>query len=175
MIVDLRQLEEVSGVVEGVQEIIFLDAFDKEVRVPCNVELSYNHAGSSYYFHGKVHADISSRCHRCLESVEQPVAGEFDVAVRKSTTLPRGRGETVGDNADYITIAMNEYEVSFKDFIDESFIVGVPMQIVCREDCRGLCPGCGAKLNSEKCTCQEVTDPRWDALRKLSREESEKE
>jgi len=175
LIVDLRRLEEVSGTVSGVQEINFVDAFDDEVHVLCNVELSYNQAGSSYYFHGDVQASLSSRCHRCLDPVEQPVAGEFDVAVRKSTAMERGSGETVGNNADFITIAINEHEVSFADFIHESFIVGVPMLIVCREDCRGICPGCGAKLNDEACTCREDVDPRWDALRKLGREETEKE
>jgi uncharacterized protein len=48
------------------------------------------------------------------------------------------------------------------------------MKPVCREDCRGLCPSCGANRNRETCSCQiEWVDPRMDALRALNVKKSE--
>ncbi len=57
--------------------------------------------------------------------------------------------------------------------IRDTAILGLPYKILCREDCRGICPHCGADLNFESCSCPSTrTDPRWDALRKLKQKES---
>lgn len=54
------------------------------------------------------------------------------------------------------------------DAVRESIILALPISPLCREDCRGLCPGCGADLNTETCRCTGVrTDPKWSALEKL--------
>jgi uncharacterized protein len=44
------------------------------------------------------------------------------------------------------------------------------MQILCRDDCKGLCPQCGVNRNHKSCECGGTSDPRWDALRKLKNE-----
>ena len=45
----------------------------------------------------------------------------------------------------------------------------VPATLLCREDCAGLCPQCGADLNAGPCGCeQEEHDPRWDALKSVA-------
>ena len=42
----------------------------------------------------------------------------------------------------------------------------LPMQPLCREDCRGLCPVCGVDLNEHSCSCAEdIIDPRWEKLK----------
>ncbi len=52
--------------------------------------------------------------------------------------------------------------------IRDQVILGMPLKFLCREDCRGLCPMCGADLNVRECNCQKKTiDPRWEALQKL--------
>ena len=50
----------------------------------------------------------------------------------------------------------------------------LPMKFLCREDCLGLCPACGADLNSGQCSCfsQEI-DPRWDKLRDLIKKDQQ--
>jgi uncharacterized protein len=47
-------------------------------------------------------------------------------------------------------------------------VVSVPMVILCADDCRGLCPVCGANRNRDACRCQSAADPRWNALRRQS-------
>ena len=50
-------------------------------------------------------------------------------------------------------------------------LVVIPMKPVCREDCAGLCPGCGCNLNREQCNCpSQPADPRWLELTKLVNE-----
>ncbi|RKX30915.1 MAG: DUF177 domain-containing protein, partial [Verrucomicrobia bacterium] len=50
----------------------------------------------------------------------------------------------------------------------EALVLRIPIYPLCREDCRGLCPRCGANLNREQCTCApEEAESRWDVLDKL--------
>jgi uncharacterized protein len=47
-------------------------------------------------------------------------------------------------------------------------LLALPLKVVCREDCRGLCVQCGKNLNDEQCSCSTtIQDPRWTALREI--------
>jgi len=49
--------------------------------------------------------------------------------------------------------------------VSEQIQLAIPGRLLCRPDCRGLCPQCGADRNTEPCRCEERTiDPRWAAL-----------
>jgi uncharacterized protein len=60
-------------------------------------------------------------------------------------------------------------EIDLNDIVREHVLLGLPMSPVCREDCRGLCPQCGAELNLGPCGCTAPRDPRWNALGDLGR------
>jgi uncharacterized protein len=46
--------------------------------------------------------------------------------------------------------------------------LAVPLKVICNENCKGLCPHCGANQNAERCSCAEpVEDPRWTPLKDL--------
>jgi len=171
MMIDLRKLDDTAGTVTSDEMVRFEDGFGEDVSVDCSVDLSYQHNGGAYYFHGKVTASFNTSCHRCLEPVEQPLEGEFDVVVRVA-----GAGVEVDDTdetGEFITLAAGEHEVDFTDVIHENVVVNVPMLIVCDDDCRGLCPQCGTNLNRASCSCEQTTDARWDALRGLGTKNAE--
>ncbi|RMG61535.1 MAG: DUF177 domain-containing protein, partial [Calditrichaeota bacterium] len=72
------------------------------------------------------------------------------------------------DEAEVINISPELVEIDLSDQLKEYLILAVPMKMLCKEDCRGICPGCGADLNSEACRCGEPPiDPRWEKLRQL--------
>lgn len=175
MIVDLRRLDEEvesRGRLKAESTVPYRDAFDNEITIDCRVELSYERSGGAYFFHGHVEGDFQTKCHYCLTEAPARVEGKFDVVVKKSGGKKTGgETETDGDEPeDLITLGMNEYEVSFDNHISENLIVNIPMQILCRDDCKGLCPRCGVNRNHKSCDCGKTTDPRWDALRKLKNE-----
>jgi uncharacterized protein len=59
-------------------------------------------------------------------------------------------------------------ELDLGETIREAVILEIPQVVLCRPDCRGLCPGCGSDLNEGACKCTpEGGDPRWDALKHL--------
>ncbi len=107
-------------------------------------------------------------CARCVEPVEQRVAGEFDLVFR-----PAGVDATGAEHA----ISTPETEIGYyenggialEDVLREQVLLSLPARTLCQLDCKGLCPRCGQNRNEIACSCDEgPRDPRWGALADLS-------
>jgi DUF177 domain-containing protein len=116
---------------------------------------------------GELSTRVEIACARCLEPVQQDVKREFDLLYRP-LGADAGREET--------PVAGTEAEISYyegeglllEDVLREQMLLAVPVKVICKHDCRGLCPQCGANLNAGKCSCAEpVEDPRWSPLKDL--------
>ncbi len=69
---------------------------------------------------------------------------------------------------DITEISPGAVELDISQEIRDLVILSLPYQFFCKEDCRGLCAGCGANLNEEECRCENAEmDPRWEVLRRL--------
>ena len=159
MIVDIRELDAADGYLAGAGVTTMDDPVAGPTHVPWTVGIDCRRSGSGYFFHGAVEGVIATACQRCLVPVRHTVRGEFDVMVR------RGEPEDGGD--DVVVLASQQYEVEFDPFVHEVIVVNTPMIIVCSEECRGLCPVCGANRNTDACTCESPADERWNGLKKL--------
>jgi len=173
MKINLRRLEDERdgrGVLTTQEMVKVTDAFDDERTVDCRIELSWERRGGAFFFHGDLAGELQTQCHLCLDEVPTRVNGAFDVVVRKGGV--RGsQGDEDGDGAqDLVTLSPGQHEFSFDQYIIENLIVNIPIQILCTEDCKGLCQKCGVNRNRVSCDCTTSTDPRWDALRKLKNE-----
>jgi uncharacterized protein len=168
MKVNLRRLEyerDGRGTWEAEETVTLTDAFDQQRDVDCRVELSWERRGSAIFFHGDVSGELLTQCHRCLVDVTTPLQGSFDVVVRRGDV--RGVTDDEADEVqDLVTLSPSQHEFTLDPYIIENLIVNIPMQILCREDCKGLCPQCGINRNETSCDCVETPDSRWDALRK---------
>jgi len=116
---------------------------------------------------GELRASLELPCARCLEPVAQDVKREFDL-------LYRPLGADAGKEELSVTGA--EAEVGYyqgeglllEDALREQVLLALPLKVICREDCKGLCPHCGKNLNVEQCSCAEpAEDPRWSALKEI--------
>ena len=116
---------------------------------------------------GEVATALELACARCLEPVVQPVARNFDL-------LYRPLGVDAGQKE--LSVTTTEAEVSYyqgeglllEDAVREQVLLALPLKVICREDCKGLCPHCGKNLNTEQCSCAEpLEDPRWSALKEI--------
>jgi uncharacterized protein len=103
-------------------------------------------------------------CARCLEPVQMPLVGEFDLIYR-----PAAVENEAGERA----ISEDETEIGYyeksglllEDAVREQVLLGLPGRALCRQECKGLCPKCGANRNVAECGCvEEQPDPRWNAL-----------
>jgi uncharacterized protein len=121
---------------------------------------------------GRVRTVVAAECRRCVKPLALPVDLEL-----LSVMVPTG-GDLAGSADDEpMDEALRPYdpqagELDLADLVREELVLSAPAWPVCRPDCRGLCPRCGADLNESVCTCvRDESDPRWAALRALRPEE----
>ena len=115
-----------------------------------------------YYWHGRIEGDVGMACRRCLSDAGAHVAGDEHIIFVDAD-------DEEADNPDVYPLDPRAEELDLRPAVREQWLLSVPAYVLCRDDCKGLCPSCGADLNRGACTCppQETRDPRWDALRKL--------
>jgi len=85
-------------------------------------------------------------CDRCLEGFAMDLTTPIDESyyrVDEAPAHPDDDERTYGED-DMIDISSD---------IEQAFVLTLPIRIVCRDDCRGLCPGCGGNLNTGECSC----------------------
>jgi uncharacterized protein len=75
-------------------------------------------------------------------------------------------GDDEADESDVYLLEPRATTVDLRPALREEWLLVVPGFVLCREDCKGLCPRCGADLNQGPCTCETEIDTRWDALRR---------
>ena len=72
-----------------------------------------------------------------------------------------------------VPIEYSIQELDLVDIIEQTLDFKIPASVLCKEDCKGLCQGCGANLNIEACSCnesandEEIIDPRFAKLKDL--------
>ena len=64
-------------------------------------------------------------------------------------------------------VLLEEGRVDLAELARTAFILGMDTKTLCSEDCKGLCPRCGADLNLGPCSCKKEVDPRLAVLAKL--------
>jgi uncharacterized protein len=116
---------------------------------------------------GHIRAPMEAACDRCLEPAAMLVDTDFDLVYRPMS--PGTPGEEVAIEAKEADIGFYESSgVELSDVLREQILLSLPMQRVCREACKGICPVCGQNRNIRECGCeQESGDDRWSALKNL--------
>jgi uncharacterized protein len=101
---------------------------------------------------GNVHTTWTGECRRCLSEA----SGEIEASVRELFERAPTEGETYGIDGDY---------VDFEPLVREAVMLDLPEAPLCKPDCAGLCPQCGANRNTTDCGhTSAVKDDRWAAL-----------
>ena len=134
----------------------------RPVPVPVRVDLSLSPSG--WLFRLRFAASVAGPCVRCL--AEARVALEIDT--REFAASARPPGAPFDDDLDSEYVASERLDVT--TWARDAIVEVLPDVIVCREDCAGLCPTCGADLNAGACGCPDEApiDPRWGPLAALA-------
>jgi uncharacterized protein len=128
--------------------------------VSARLDLSRTAAG--YALRMRFTAQVSGPCMRCLENAE--VAVEIDA---REVDQPGAEDEEL--RSPYV----DHDELDLSSWAHDALALAVPIQLLCRPECRGLCPVCGASLNQadpEEHRHEADPDPRWAKLRELKLE-----
>jgi uncharacterized protein len=116
---------------------------------------------------------VTMQCSRCLESFEQPIHVEIEEAFIPTVDMATGL-PLQSDEADAALLIDEHHILDLSEILRQSILLALPMTPLCKPNCKGFCPTCGANLNYETCTCQErETDPRWAALGFLLNQEQD--
>jgi len=113
--------------------------------------------------------EMASICDRCLGPARFPLDVNFDLFYRPVSSIAR---------AEEVEIDEGEAEIGFyegggmelEQILREQILLALPMQRVCNEACKGICPVCGKNRNEAACECKAAArDDRWEAaLRNLN-------
>ena len=127
---------------------------------PAPAELKVTRASSGTVLELELDVELAGPCFRCLSDAELPVS----LRLREyEATKPEGEEE----RTEYLA----DDRLDLSAWARDAIALALPDQILCREDCAGLCPVCGRDLNAEPHEhVEERIDPRWEKLSELRRE-----
>lgn len=124
--------------------------------------VSLNKFGKNINCEVQLSTTINFVCDRCLASCRREIKENFKLLFHL------GKTDLKAEEDDVFLLSPDQFDVDLTPSIEEYLLLSVPMKMVCREDCKGLCPVCGVDLNFESCTCEQKTiDPRWEKLQGL--------
>ena len=105
-------------------------------------------------------------CDRCQADVAEAHCEDFEHTLMLETHTDRYSDDV---------IVVPDAVLDLDELVRADILLAVPAKILCREDCKGLCPDCGQNLNEGDCGCQHTTiDPRFTKLLELmSQDESD--
>jgi DUF177 domain-containing protein len=140
--------------------------------VPVRLDISRT-TGDGYALRVRFEATLAGPCMRCLE----PAAPSFAVDAREVSQPPdprapipgRGRGKHPDEDDELRSPYIEDGVLDLRAWARDALALSVPSNLLCREDCAGLCPVCGINLNQAGAEHQHERqpDPRWAALSEL--------
>jgi len=165
---DLRRLVQAPAKVDGLVTADDPVWEGAGVRLVAPLTVQGRAEGSSIHgvwLRGTFTARIEMQCRRCLELLELDVEDDLAVFFDPEATA-------VDEDVTLYAIEPDAGELDLRPVLRERVILAVPDYPLCREDCRGLCPNCGANLNETDCDCQVAEpDARWASLLRLQRDD----
>ena len=167
MRLNLRELIRVPGSAQPFSYTLDLSGLDfyGERPLPHPVEVAgrvENRAGA-LFLTGRAESVLELRCDRCLKPFSQPMS------VPVETLL----AEELADEESDDIVLLEDGEVDLDELFTTAVVLSMDAKHLCSEDCKGLCPRCGANLNDGPCSCGRELDPRFAALAQLLDKESD--
>lgn len=138
---------------------------------PVKGNLSVKKIGPELVIQGEITVKAELECSRCLKSFSNEIKVPVNVMYHPVEELKaEGKYEIKEDELDTGFYAGDELDLL--ELVKEQVILNAPMKPLCREDCMGICPGCGIDLNVKKCNCNlNEVDSRLEILKGLLRRE----
>ena len=179
MKINVEQITENGSIYEFDQQCEEVSVFKDMARSgACRFEkqvfyrLEIKRAGQFIDIQGGFETEVQLVCSRCLQSLIQPLQARFHLSCQRQEQIIEGntgKETTIELHADELgVIPFCGEEIDLSGALQEEVVMALPMQPLCDEDCKGLCPRCGADLNSNLCDCHKsVVNSKFAALKNL--------
>jgi uncharacterized protein len=151
--------EDMPGLLSEIEDCRIQDAAKGEIFI--------HRVDGEVHLNGRVAALIVIKCDRCLEEYSQEIDTSFFYVLVPVQSV-EGKKEIALAEEDMEVSLYDGAKIHIGEIFREQILLQIPMRHVCREDCKGICSGCGADLNREECRCRtETLDNPFSILKKL--------
>jgi uncharacterized protein len=114
---------------------------------------------------GTLRVEMEVDCDRCLEPTRYPMDGAYNLYYRPAPKVVPGHDIAIDEGEAQIGF-YEGHGLELTDVVREHVLLSIPMQVICREDCAGICPQCGLNRNVSPCDCHhQPANEVWAALR----------
>ena len=168
MLINLSELFTREGKEETYQVPFEADTVDHmgqtyEVTEKQPVQITVTNLGErKLLLEGHAELTLSISCSRCLTPVPYPVSIDVDTVLDLKLTEDERAREL--DEQPFL----NGYNLDVDQLVCNELLLSLPMKVLCREDCKGICNRCGANLNIETCDCDtRALDPRMSVIQDI--------
>jgi uncharacterized protein len=130
----------------------------------------YKKDKNSVALEGDLKGKRTAACDRCGDAVCSGFQISFSYVITTGVEEDAGLSEIEcsDEKAQLIHIAAPDLEIDIDAILEEQTYLAIPAKTLCSEDCKGICPGCGAAMNSEKCLCvRELEGSPFAVLKNL--------
>lgn len=104
-----------------------------------------------------VEGNFKTNCARCLKELAIPLSFDFSEILTQDS-------EEIDDKDSVILFSGTTIDLS--EIVSSNVLLNLSYKYLCSDDCRGICPKCGADLNNGACGCvNDEIDPRWEKLK----------
>lgn len=133
--------------------------YDILAKDPIDLKISNLSEGRAH-IEGEIHMTFRMTCGRCLTEVPY----ELRTVIDRDVAGPDVLTEEEAEDQSFVS----EYQLNVEDLINNEIIMSLPMKVLCKPDCKGLCKVCGQNLNLGECGCDTfVPDPRMVAIKDI--------
>ena len=172
MRIELENLEGGKGDFARVYRPDELDPVDERIRLtePAAVNGQIRLSGHDVVVNGHIDTRAQVDCDRCLKPVELPVSADFELEYITGSDYESSQVAELTEAEMSVSVFDGE-AIDVDEIVKEQILLAVPTRMLCREDCKGICPECGMDKNTGECQCvTDSIDPRWAALKNLKTE-----
>ena len=169
MRIELENLEGGKGDFAHVYQPDDLNPVDERISLsePVTVSGKVRLAGNEVFVNGHVETRAQVECDRCLQPVEMPVSADFALEYITGSEYESSGAAELTEEEMSVSV-FDGQAIDVDEIVKEQIVLAVPTRMLCREDCKGICPECGTDRNTGECSCAtDETDPRWAALKNL--------
>ena len=171
MRIELENLEGSKGDFAHVYQPEELNPVDERVSLtaPAAVNGKVRLSGNQVFVNGHIETRAQVECDRCLKPVELPVNADFTLEYISDSDYESIETAELTE-AEMSVSVFDGAAIDVDEIVKEQILLAVPTRMLCREDCKGICPECGADRNTGECNCvKNDIDPRWAALKNLTK------
>ncbi len=165
---DLLFTGDEPGLKEALQRLT--DPADVQIDPHIAGRLRVVRDGDLVYLVGPIAGTVSHQCSRCLEAFTEERQIEVDLVFRRAGRT-RLTEDPLDAEADEEAVLYEGNEFDPTDALVQEFMLDMPINPLCKEDCPGLCQYCGALKGSDQCCGKSPNEvnPRWAALDELKK------